>query len=287
MAGFSRFKDIIDATPATRYYTWRKSPTQVTTAGVWFDFAMSPGNPSPKYWFDATPLIAVQVKQSTDGGMFHGADVAPATKFLKELMVMCNIVTPLAMPLMLCDYLLYYPTIDESVTDPQIMTNNVALPRYTDGVGVQMIAVSDASRTGGQTFTVTYTNSAGVAGRVTPVITENGNAVTGSLVNSARISAGGSSSGPFIQLQAGDTGVQSVQSITMQGSDTGLFSLVLVKPLAQLCLIDIDAPIEVDYYKNFSQLIPIQADAYLNLLGCPTGSVFGVTLTGSITTIFN
>ena len=50
---------------------WRKVPSQVTTAGYWFDLSLSPGNPVPKYWFDATPLIAKAIYQSTDGGLFH------------------------------------------------------------------------------------------------------------------------------------------------------------------------------------------------------------------------
>ena len=37
------------------YATWRKSPSQTTTIGVWFDLSMSPGNPVPQY-YAATPL---------------------------------------------------------------------------------------------------------------------------------------------------------------------------------------------------------------------------------------
>lgn len=36
------------------YSFWRKTPSQVTTAGVWFDLSMSPGNPNPQY-YAATP----------------------------------------------------------------------------------------------------------------------------------------------------------------------------------------------------------------------------------------
>lgn len=39
-----RFKDIIDAYNSgnTHYTGWRKVPSQVTTAGTWFDLSMSP-----------------------------------------------------------------------------------------------------------------------------------------------------------------------------------------------------------------------------------------------------
>lgn len=62
---------------AVRRYMWRKVPSQVTTAGYWFDLSLSPGNPVPKYWFDATPLIAKAIYQSTDGGIWHGPDTTP------------------------------------------------------------------------------------------------------------------------------------------------------------------------------------------------------------------
>lgn len=47
------------------------------------------------------------------------------------------------------------------------MDNTTPLPRYSDGIGVQIMPVVVAGQTGGQTFTVNYTNSEGVAGRVT------------------------------------------------------------------------------------------------------------------------
>ena len=60
---------------------WVKNVNQVTTAGLWFDVSGSSGNPKAKQWFDATPLVAQQVKASTDGGIYHGAPVSPATKY--------------------------------------------------------------------------------------------------------------------------------------------------------------------------------------------------------------
>jgi len=289
MPGFTKVKDLVDSqvvNGSERYYTFRKAISLTPQSGIWFDFTMSPGNPVPKYWFDATPLIGVQIKQSTDGGLFHGSNVSPQIKYLRELMVFCTSATPLPMPMMLCDYLLYYPTIDETVTTPQVMTNNFPLPRYADGGGVQMMAVSTAPRTGGQTFTVNYTNSLGVSGRVTPNVAENNLGVNGNIVNSYTTNTLGAASGLFIPLQTGDLGVQSVQSVTMNGADVGLFSIVLVKPLANLSIRGVDAPVEVDYFKDFSITPIIQDDAYLNLLGVPQGNLSGTQIHGSIRTTF-
>ena len=62
---FRGIKDVIDAeiNGQVRQYGWRKTPSQTTTAATWFDLSMSPGNPPPKYWFDAPPGIAKAVYQ--------------------------------------------------------------------------------------------------------------------------------------------------------------------------------------------------------------------------------
>ena len=287
-AGFKRFKEIIDShtiNGAERYSTWRKSPSQVSTTGVWFDLSMSPGNPTPKYWFDAVPLTATRVYQSSDGGLFHGGNVSPNRKYLRELMTMAVVATALPMPMILMDYLMYYPTIDESVTEPQVMFNNVTIPRYTDGAGVQMMAVSIAGRTGGQTFSVSYTNQDGVSGRTSVTVIQNSVSVIGSIVTSNR--AVSAASGAFIPLQSGDTGVRSIESVTMNGQDVGLFTLILVRPLAQFSIRGIDAPVEVDYLRNFSVIPEIKDDAFLNFICLPNGSLGATSIHGSIKTISN
>lgn len=287
--GFKRFKDVVDsqvANGAERYSSWRKVPTQTTTVGIWYDISSAPGTPPPKYWFDSTPLKAAVVAQSTDGGLWHGGNVSPQTKYLRELMAMCVTAAPLPMPIIMCDYLLYYPTIDETVAGAQNLDNTATITRWIGDPTIQMIAVSDAPRTGGQTVTISYTNQSGASGRTTTFI-ENGVSVTGSIVSSAQTQPGGYVAGPFIGLQYPDTGVQSIQSATVNGAgDTGLFSLVLVKPICQFSIRGIDAPTEVDYLKDFPVMPIIQDDAYLSFLCLPQGSLSGVSVIGSIKTTF-
>ncbi len=289
MAGFTGIKDVVDAHNNGQYRDgwWRKLPSQATTAGIWFDLATASGNPKAKNWFDAAPLVAAQVKQSTDIGIYHGKDVAPSQKYLRKTLSLSSNVNPLPMKMILCDYLLYYPTIDDSETGQQDMDNSVTLPRYTDGAGVQMIAVTLAGRTGGQTFTVTYTNSSGVSGRTSQTVAQNTSAIIGTITTSfLTVNASGSAS-PFIGLQAGDTGVRSIQSVQMNGSDTGLFALVLVKPLSETQIKATDGPVEVDYLMHRGEMPRIYDDAYLNYLCLPNGSLAGVALIGNVKTIYN
>lgn len=270
----------------THYSFWRKTPSQVTVSGYWFDMSLSPGNPNPQY-YAASPLIAQQMKKSTDGGLNHGPNVTPSYKFLKRFLMMSASGTGLPMPYILADYLLYYPFVDTGTNDEQILTNSVSLPRYTDGLGVQMMAVSVAANSSLQpTFTVSYTNSEGTAGRtsapcVLNVAVANGNIITGE-------TTGAVSAGCFIPLQSGDQGVRSVQSVTFtSGTDVGLFALVLVKPIITSSILEQTAPSEVEALPMQNNLPRIYDDAFLNLIVQPTGSLSGVAFHGEIETVWN
>lgn len=271
---------------AVRRYMWRKVPSQATTAGYWFDLSLSPGNPMPKFWSDATPLTAKVISQSLDGGIWHGPNTTPQKQYLRMTTAMSSSGTGLPLPLILCDYLLYYPTIDSSTTDTQVMDNTVTIPRYTDGEGVQMIAVSIAGNTGGQDFYVTYTNSDGVAGRTSQTVRQNAITAVGTIVTSS-LSTLGMSGNPFIGLQDGDSGVRSIESVTMLGADVGIFGIILVKPLAQTMIREQTAPVEKDYLIETSDIPEIKDDAFLSWLTCPNGSLSGVTLFGDLQVVYN
>lgn len=282
-------KDVVDAAleGRTRTYEFVKNVTQVTAQGIWYDLTGASGNPKAKQWFDAAPLVAQQIKQSTDGGIFHGGAVASLgmKKYLRFIRAACASATPLPMSLILCDYLLYYPSVEDGNTDPQVMDNTLPLPRYTSGVGVRMMPVTISSRTGGQKFTVTYTNSAGVAGRVTPAVTQNTAAAPGSITTASLITQSGGN--PFIPLQDNDLGVQSVQSVQMLGADTGFFALVLARPLAWIPVRGIDAPYDKDMLLMQSEMEEVQDDAFLSMLALPNGSLSGVAVRGSVNVIWN
>ena len=275
--------DLVDAelSGAVLEYVWRKSPTQATASNYWFDLSMSPGNPGPKYWFDAPPGVAKTISRTDDGGINHGPNVTPSKKYLRLISGVTTSATPLPMEFVLCDYLLYYPSIDESTTDVQSLTNTATLPRYTDGAGVQVIAVIVAAGGAKQSFTFTYTNQDGVAGRTSSgLIYMNLSTALGTLHCGDGVSATDTCS-PFLPLQEGDTGVRSIETVTLTSADVGLFSLILVKPLARWNLKEAGCPHERDLYLHANQLPEIKDDAFLSFLCLPKGSLSGVTLTGS------
>ena len=285
---FANVAALGDASVNEKYLTFRKVPAVVTVAGCWYDYSMAPGNPAPQY-YAAAPLVAQTLSRSTDGGIQHGANVSPLTKYLRRLTAMAVAAAGVPQRLYLLDYLMFYPFVDMGTTDEQAMTNTQVLTRYTDGDGVRIMAVLVAPHgLAGDTFLVNYTNSDGVAGRITKLHTMNtACAVNGTILTTQQTGAG--RFGPFLSLQGTDSGVRSIESVTCTaGTDVGLFTMVLVKPLAEMTVREITAPTEKDFYRQSGGKLPqIVDDAYLNFISCPNGSLTGVPLFGDATFIWD
>lgn len=95
-----------------------------------------------------------------------------------------------------------------------------ALTRYTNGIGVMIGITIYSSFTLTTTISLTYTNQSGVNGRTSPAIAFSGNI------------------GNFyvVPLQQGDTGVRSVESVTLAAAsaNVGNFGIMLFKPVCML-----------------------------------------------------
>jgi hypothetical protein len=254
---------------------------------VWFDLSMSPGNPVPNY-YASSPNIAVALKQSTDGGIPHGSNVYPAKKYLKQFTILANSATPLPMPFVLCDFMLFYPFVDMSVTDEQTMDNTVTLPRSKDGALVQILPVVVAGHLGAGTtrFVVKYTNQDGVTGRQTRMCVAGYQILNGTIATSMSVSSSRNGSPLFLPLQQGDTGVRKIESVTFLDSDIGLITFVLVKPIENSALRTIDAPSERNCFTDCCSMPVIEDDAYVNLIVCPQSSLNGVVFHGTIQTVW-
>jgi hypothetical protein len=296
MPGFRSYGAVEDAYLAGRYTIsgWRKTPSQTTGVNIWFDLSMSGGGPVPNY-YASTPLIWSVLKQSTNGGLRHGGDVSPATKHLKSILFATSAVTTSTpLPIMLLDYLGYYPFVDMAgvvTVYPGTSPNPTGLTRYTDGLGVKIMAVEVAPMLGSNEFYITYTNELGQEDRTSKTVRCNAQNTNGTIVTSGNL-AGDNGSSPFIPLQAGDNGVRSIQSVTWITDDVGLLSLVLVKPLASLALDGIAysqySPTERDFMlDSFGTLPVIKDDAYLNFICLPAGTIASSIMYGTIETIWS
>lgn len=275
---------------------FRKAVTSTATiTSSYTDYTYFAGSPLANF-YASTPLEAAYV-DSTRG--IKVPSVAPAKQFLKNITCMSSAssatsTTNRQQKLMLCDYLMYYPFIDTDSTDQQDMVQSVTIPRYSGGK-VMAIAQS-ASSTVGQ-FTMTYTNQDGVSGRVSPnsftqIVAGGGQSLM------SYISGGGFN--PFVPLQAGDTGVQSIESVTFTAVGGGLMVLVIVHPLltfflSEECRRTTSGNLEsYGSAASFESIImktappEIKDGAILGIMAkCQGGSLASSTLVGYIETIWN
>lgn len=258
--GFNGTRDLILAEQEgrTHFCSFRKVPSQASSALGWVDLSMAAGNPLPQY-YAASPLEAARL----DGmrGIFHGDDKAPSTMHFTDW----NVVTPTANcvgRLKALRYGLYYPFIDGDSLDQQDLVNAVTALNPPPG-GWKVMIVAVAPTAGGGTLTFNYLRN-GVE-KTSPLI-----ALNTAVVNIASIATGGL---PFARMADGDTGVDSIVSVTFVSPSGGLFAFVLVDPLGDIATREIGTPAE----KNFVQTHPgaprIFDGDYINFIGNCTGSV--------------
>ena len=276
MPGFAHIGEYVDAhvNGQTSYCSFRKVPSQATVANWWVDLSMAAGNPPPNYYASA-PLVAATL----DGmrGIYHGGDKSPEHMYLSRM----SLQSPTAGMVghyMLLDYVLYYPFVDGDDTDVQVMDNSVALPRYADGAGVQAMYVCVAPTTGGGSFTFDYVNQDGVS-RTSAVhsYTPTAAGITSILTSQP---AGVAGYGPFLRLNAGDTGIRSITSVTNIVVNGGLGTIVLVKPIANLAIREINTPAEFSFCDQRGPSARIYDGAYLHLVMNCAATVAAGTLTG-------
>ena len=151
--------------------------------------------------------------------------------------------------------------LNATLTTPQ--TTNLptaALTRYTSGEGV-MAGIIVFTQIGNSltTIQVSYTNSTGTSGRTSTPTTFG---QTGFRENNIFIP---------IPLQAGDTGVRSIESVTLAATTAGAgnFGVCLYKPLAMISLEDGTGQNPLDSVSSgciIGSLCEIQADACLTFL---------------------
>ena len=225
----------------------------------------------------ATQILAAN---NTIGAMYHGGNVSPMTKHIFNAGIMSNIATAAPGTWLLCDFVMVYPGIDLNNTSTQTLANNVSLPRYTTGAGLRsyLVVTTTYPATLGPyaagSLAISYTNQAGVAGQSLGFAVGNSSgAIVGQIAHSG-FNEG--NRGPFLPLAAGDTGMRSVQSITLSSATDNpyrvfpnticLGALVMAKPLMALPMAQISTMSERDLMYQLPSLPQVQDGAYLGWL---------------------
>jgi hypothetical protein len=201
-----------------------KTGTAPEAAGQFYSFSKDGG--APGAWSPGTPGLSGRATDGTlaaDAGCIFIPNAAPGNaKYLAGFGATSTVATTA----FVWDYMLVNTGIVVTTTTAQTL-NTVTLPARdffgtTDGVGVNMALLVTTATTNASavtTITVSYTNSDGVPGRTGNIPSFPATAVLGTIVP--------------INLQAGDKGVRSVQSITLGTTlAAGAISLVMYRILA-------------------------------------------------------
>lgn len=211
---------------------------------------------SPRF----APYNANQQGSIWPGDLISGT----ATKHLLTMSAQTAGATTVPITLLLVDLLGCYARIDGNVGTAITLANSLTLPRYTTGTGVMAYSVVAPATTGAtaHNMLMTYTNQANVNTRNLPQTV----AATASAVNSHIYHSGTAANniGPFLPLQAGDTGIRSVQTwqqTAANGTASTFTNLVLCKPIMELQVTTQFLLAERDMLNQFPSLPMIQEAA--------------------------
>lgn len=130
------------------------------------------------------------------------------------------------------------------------------LPRYSDGNGVRALFFnSNATALGAGTpnLALGYTNGAGTASRATPTVLPIGKTAASNSHILYSGATGVGKYGPYVPLQAGDTGIRSIQTIQNSISYvSGEYTVALVREILRVPLTTLGVPGE----REFGSQIP-------------------------------
>lgn len=192
----------------------------ITQNGIAFTTANWAGGRTGSIWAASAPSTTGNTLTGPSASWPVAAPVTGHNLYLGQWIGMAS----LAGTVGLYDRLVETGGLSGTVSTAQTV-NSAALPtRASGGAGVQLwIEWYTATGATQVTVTASYTNQSGTSGRTTPAI--NFQATPNTSGNGHEIQQ--------LPLQAGDTGVQSVQSVTLSGTTgtAGNFGITLLKPL--------------------------------------------------------
>ena len=279
----------ISAGKSTRYDFNKITGGSAYAAGRWYDMSMLNSMPVANAW--AGTALNWRTCDETTGngtqvfGMPHGGNVSPDKKHLLNMNAWGTAATAVPSTLMLVDLQGYYPGISNNTTSAQTLLGTPTL-RYTNGEGVRayMVQTAVAGATA-QNIALSYTDQAGNAANALPVtVACTASAIAGHISHSGTAA---NNYGPFLPLASGDTGIRSIQTVTMSAANTGTFALCLARPLASITLSVSGLMTEKDLLNQIPSLPEIKDGACLVwLYGAGAATAASTTFAGGIEVVW-
>lgn len=277
MAGFSTYDSIINALTVSGYgqRAWFNKDSYTTVAGYYYDFWMGVGSPAAGTWgvhgtgraIDNTYAAALPF---TNAG-------ATRTMHLLSMGVGSSIVLG---SLLLYDRLAEYPFDGTDTSNDFNAGAGIALPSRdaiggNTGVGCALIVENfSATACTAQTFTPTYTDSAGVDRTAAATLLASG--------TSGKRIVHPVANGIFWPLNAAGTGIKLIKSYTLGASCTSTqMCATIIRPIAVVPLLTADAYVERDFVLQLAALPRLydgSALSFILMAGTTTCPMWGSVL---------
>lgn len=215
---------------AGRSIPFMKTSTAADVAGCWYCTAKDAGYPGP--WAPGTPGVNGRVTDGTtaaDYGCIPIANAATGANYLTalEMASSVNHTNDFFDVLWVNSGLVVTTTTAQAITTPALPARDVNGTTDGEGCGIALLFVAAATNAAAiANTTVSYTNSKGVAGRTATLSAIAGSQIPATPVIGTIV---------WFQLAAGDTGVRSIQSITLGTSlVTGTISLMITRDISTI-----------------------------------------------------
>lgn len=207
-----------------------KTSTAAKAAGTWYCTSKDAGYPGA--WAPGTPGIngrATDGTASADYGCIPITNASAGNNYLTALDMQASVnhTHDFFDCLWVNSGIVVTTTTAQAITTPTLPARDVNGTTYGEGCGIALLFVAAATNAAAiSNATVSYTNSKGVSGRTARLTTATGSAIPATPVIGTMI---------WFSLDAGDTGVRSIQSITLGTSlVTGTVSLMITRDICTI-----------------------------------------------------
>ena len=207
-----------------------KTGTAAKAAGTWYCTSKDAGYPGA--WAPGTPGIngrATDGTASADYGCIPITNASAGNNYLTALDMQASVnhTHDFFDCLWVNSGIVVTTTTAQAITTPTLPARDVNGTTYGEGCGIALLFVAAATNAAAiSNATVSYTNSKGVSGRTARLTTATGSAIPATPVIGTMI---------WFSLDAGDTGVRSIQSITLGTSlVTGTVSLMITRDICTI-----------------------------------------------------
>lgn len=200
---------------AKQYISMAKTASRTTVAAAWFSVFDLAGNPGAGTLAGTSTTAGVVPTDATAGTPLINAFGGAATGYLSQ--VDFGNTVPCRMKLFDMLFKAGAYAFNANTTLSAQPSYSSRVPGGTDYTDTQIWIECVTAFTGNMTVAVTYTNQSGTTGRTTGTVATGVAPTVGRMIQ--------------LPLQAGDTGVQKIESVVATVATVGTFNVLVLRPL--------------------------------------------------------